>query len=408
MKKIGLVPKIAIGIVLGVLIGSYLPVTVIRITVTFATLFGEFLKFIVPLMILAYVIMGIADLSQGAGKLLGITTVLSYTSTIVAGFLAFIVAINLFPSFIDSTVLSLIGNPEEGRLAPFFKIDIPPILDVTSALVFSFIMGLCISTMKGNKIGYTCYNFFSEFSEIITKVLNTIIVPLLPLFILGTFANMTYSGETVAIVSVLWKVFAIVICLHLLYLTAMFLFAGGLAKKNPFRLIKNQVPGWLAAVGTQSSAACIPVNIGCAEKNGTSKEIREFVIPLCSTIHMAGSIITITSCVTAVLMIFDMPYDFKTMFPLILALGVAMVASPGAPGGAIMSALPFLPIVGINSEGAIASLLIALYITQDSFGTAANVSGDNAIAVMVDVIYKKFIKKSNKTDIEEVREEVNK
>lgn len=407
MKKIGLVPKIAIGIVLGVLIGSYLPVTVIRITVTFATLFGEFLKFIVPLMILAYVIMGIADLSQGAGKLLGITTVLSYTSTIVAGFLAFIVAINLFPSFIDSTVLSLIGNPEEGRLAPFFKIDIPPILDVTSALVFSFIMGLCISTMKGNKIGYTCYNFFSEFSEIITKVLNTIIVPLLPLFILGTFANMTYSGETVAIVSVLWKVFAIVICLHLLYLTAMFLFAGGLAKKNPFRLIRNQVPGWLAAVGTQSSAACIPVNIGCAEKNGTSKEIREFVIPLCSTIHMAGSIITITSCVTAVLMIFDMPYDLKTMFPLILALGVAMVASPGAPGGAIMSALPFLPIVGINSEGAIASLLIALYITQDSFGTAANVSGDNAIAVMVDVIYKKFIKKSSKTDIEEVCEEMN-
>lgn len=407
MKKIGLVPKIAIGIVLGVLIGSYLPVTVIRITVTFAALFGEFLKFIVPLMILAYVIMGIADLSQGAGKLLGITTVLSYTSTIVAGFLAFIVAINLFPSFIDSTVLTLIGNPEEGRLAPFFKIDIPPILDVTSALVFSFIMGLCISTMKGNKIGYTCYNFFSEFSEIITKVLNTIIVPLLPLFILGTFANMTYSGETVAIVSVLWKVFAIVICLHLLYLTAMFLFAGGLAKKNPFRLIKNQVPGWLAAVGTQSSAACIPVNIGCAEKNGTSKEIREFVIPLCSTIHMAGSIITITSCVTAVLMIFDMPYDFKTMFPLILALGVAMVASPGAPGGAIMSALPFLPIVGINSEGAIASLLIALYITQDSFGTAANVSGDNAIAVMVDVIYKKFIKKSSKTNIEEVCEEMN-
>lgn len=407
MKKIGLVPKIAIGIVLGVLIGSYLPVTVIRITVTFATLFGEFLKFIVPLMILAYVIMGIADLSQGAGKLLGITTVLSYTSTIVAGFLAFIVAINLFPSFIDSTVLTLIGNPEEGRLAPFFKIDIPPILDVTSALVFSFIMGLCISTMKGNKIGYTCYNFFSEFSEIITKVLNTIIVPLLPLFILGTFANMTYSGETVAIVSVLWRVFAIVICLHLLYLTAMFLFAGGLAKKNPFRLIRNQVPGWLAAVGTQSSAACIPVNIGCAEKNGTSKEIREFVIPLCSAIHMAGSIITITSCVTAVLMIFDMPYDFKTMFPLILALGVAMVASPGAPGGAIMSALPFLPIVGINSEGAIASLLIALYITQDSFGTAANVSGDNAIAVMVDVIYKKFIKNSSKTNIEEVCEEMN-
>ncbi len=407
MKKIGLIPKIIIGIILGILIGAYLPVTVVRITVTFASLFSEFLRFIVPLMILAFVIMGIADLSQGAGKLLGITTALSYVSTIIAGFLAFIVAISIFPTFIDSTVLSLIGNPEEGQLAPFFEISIPPILDVTSALVFSFIMGLCISTMKGNKIGYTCYNFFSEFSEIITKVLNKIIIPLLPLFIMGTFANMTYSGETFAIVSVLWKVFIIVVCLHLLYLTAMFLFAGGLSKKNPFKLIKNQVPGYLAAVGTQSSAACIPVNIGCAEKNGTTREIREFVIPLCSTIHMAGSIITITSCVTAVLMIFDMPYDLKTMVPLILALGVAMVASPGAPGGAIMSALPFLPIVGISSEGAIASLLIALYITQDSFGTAANVSGDNAIAVIVDVIYKKFIIKNNKIKVEKISEEVN-
>ena len=247
--------------------------------------------------------------------------------------------------------------------------------------------------MKEKTIGITSYNFFSEFSQIITKLLNKVIVPLLPVFIMGTFANMTYSGETFAIVSILWKVFIIVICLHLLYLFAMFLVAGAISKKNPFKLMKNQIPGYLAAVGTQSSAACIPVNINCAKENGTTEEIRGFVIPLCSTIHMAGSIITITSCVTATLMIFNMDYNFSIIFPLILALGVAMVASPGAPGGSIMSALPFLPIAGISSEGAIASLLIALYITQDSFGTAANVSGDNAIAVIVDTIYKKFIKK---------------
>ncbi len=393
MKKLGLVPKIVLGIILGILVGAFLPESIVRIAVTFASIFSEFLKFVVPLMVIAFVIMGIADLKQGAGKLLGITVGLSYVSTIIAGLIAFFVALNLFPSFIDAQAVSLIGNPEEKQLLPFFEIKIPPILDVTSALVFSFILGIGISTMKEKTIGITSYNFFSEFSQIITKLLNKVIVPLLPVFIMGTFANMTYSGETFAIVSILWKVFIIVICLHLLYLFAMFLVAGAISKKNPFKLMKNQIPGYLAAVGTQSSAACIPVNINCAKENGTTEEIRGFVIPLCSTIHMAGSIITITSCVTATLMIFNMDYNFSIIFPLILALGVAMVASPGAPGGSIMSALPFLPIAGISSEGAIASLLIALYITQDSFGTAANVSGDNAIAVIVDTIYKKFIKK---------------
>ena len=393
MKKLGLVPKIVLGIILGILVGAFLPESIVRIAVTFASIFSEFLKFVVPLMVIAFVIMGIADLKQGAGKLLGITVGLSYVSTIIAGLIAFFVALNLFPSFIDAQAVSLIGNPEEKQLLPFFEIKIPPILDVTSALVFSFILGIGISTMKEKTIGITSYNFFSEFSQIITKLLNKVIVPLLPVFIMGTFANMTYSGETFAIVSILWKVFIIVICLHLLYLFAMFLVAGAISKKNPFKLMKNQIPGYLAAVGTQSSAACIPVNINCAKENGTTEEIRGFVIPLCSTIHMAGSIITITSCVTATLMIFNMDYNFSIIFPLILALGVAMVASPGAPGGSIMSALPFLPIAGISSEGAIASLLIALYITQDCFGTAANVSGDNAIAVIVDTIYKKFIKK---------------
>lgn len=399
MKKVGLVPRIIIGIVLGMLIGAFFPVNIIRITVTFASLFSEFLKFIVPLMILTFIISGIADLTQGAGKLLGITTIIAYISTVIAGLLAFVVAINIFPHFVDSTVLDSIGEPGEGQLKPFFIIRIPPLLDVTSALVFSFIMGLCISTMKGHTIGFTIYNFFSDFYKIIIKVLNKVIVPLLPLFIMGTFANMTYSGQMFAIVSVLWKVFLVVLCLHLLYLFVMFLFAGTISKKNPFKLIKNQIPGYLAAIGTQSSTACVPVNISCAEKNGTTREIREFVVPLCSAIHMCGSIITITSCIMSALMIFDMPYGLEAMLPMILALGVAMVASPGVPGGSIMSALPFLPIVGISSEGAIASLLIALYITQDSFGTAANVSGDNAIAVIVDTVYKKFIKEDETENI---------
>jgi Na+/H+-dicarboxylate symporter len=223
-------------------------------------------------------------------------------------------------------------------------------------------------------------------------VLHKVIIPLLPLYICGTFVNMTVSGQTFAILSVLWKVFLTVIILHLTYLVILFCVSGSITKKNPFMLMKNQIPGYLSAIGTQSSAATIPVNLKCAEADGVSKEIRNFVIPLCANIHMAGSMITITCCVTATLLMYQIPVGLNVIVPFIMTLGVAMVASPGAPGGSIMTALPFLPIVGIPADGAMASLLISLYITQDSFGTACNVSGDNAISVVIEMIYQKFIK----------------
>jgi Na+/H+-dicarboxylate symporter len=228
---------------------------------------------------------------------------------------------------------------------------------------------------------------------VINTVLHHAINPLLPLYICGTFVNMTVSGETFVILGVLWKVFLTVIILHLIYITIMFMAGSAVSKKNMITLMKNQIPGYLSAIGTQSSAATIPVNLTCAENDGVSKEIRNFVVPLCSNIHMPGSMITITCCVTAVLLMYGMPHSLSIIVPFIMTLGIAMMASPGAPGGSIMSALPFLPIVGIASESALASLLIALYITQDSFGTACNVSGDNAIAVAVDTIYQKHIKK---------------
>lgn len=392
-KKIGLVPKLIMAIVLGIVVGMTMPALVIQVLVTFSSLFSSFLKFIIPFMIIGFVVMGIADLAQGAGKLLGITTAIAYASTVVAGTIAFFTAITLFPKFIDASSVATIANPEEGMLSPLFTIPLDAMLDVTAAIVFAFLMGLSISALKSKGKGDTTYNLFKEFSEIISGILEKVIIPLLPLYIMGTFANMSYSGQVFSVLSVFWKVFAVVIILHILYVSLFFVLAGITGKKNPFMMIKNQVPGYLTAIGTQSSAATIPVNIECANKNGVSKEIAEFVVPLCATIHLAGSIITVTSCVTAVLMMNSMDYSISLMMPFIMTLGIAMVAAPGAPGGAIMSALPFLPMVGIGTDTAIASLLIALYITQDSFGTAANVSGDNAIAVIVDSIYKKFIKK---------------
>ena len=391
-KKIGLVPKLIMGIIVGIIIGTYCPAPVIQVLVTISGLFSAFLSFVIPFIIIGFVTAGIADLATGAGKLLGITTGIAYGSTLVAGTIAFIVASTLFPKFINAEVASQIGDPSAGQLSAIFSIPLEPMIDVTAAIVFAFMMGLGISSLRNKGKGDVLYKFFNDFQDIVTATLSTIIIPLLPLYIAGTFANIAYAGQVWSILGVFWKVFVTVIPLHFIYLIGQFSFAGAIGKKNPFTMLKNQVPGYLTAIGTQSSAATIPVNVECAEKNGVSKQIREFVVPLCATIHLSGSMISITCFTTAVLMMNNMPHGFNVLFPYIAMLGIAMVAAPGAPGGAIMSALPFLPMVGIPSEGGLASLMIALYLTQDSFGTACNVSGDNAIAVIVDRINDKLFK----------------
>ena len=279
-----------------------------------------------------------------------------------------------------------------------------PLLDTLSAVVLAFILGLCLSTMRGKEIGDSLYNVMKDFSGIIDKVLHVVIIPLLPLYICGTFTNMTYSGKTFAILSILWKVFLVVIAMHLIYICIQFLVAGLISKKNPVTLIRNQIPGYATAIGTQSSAATIPVNLQCAAKDGILEEIRNFVVPLCANIHMAGSMITITACATAVCLMYQLPISLGTVVPFIITLGIAMVASPGAPGGSIMTALPFLYMVfGTEAgdvNGPICAIMVALYITQDSFGTACNVSGDNAIGTIVDTIYRKFIMKGTAVEQE--------
>ena len=396
--KIGLVPKLIIAIIVGILFGQFLPEGFCRFVVTLSGFFSTFLKFVIPLMILAYVTMGIADLSQGAGKLLLITVALAYGSTLIAGSASYLVSSSLFPHFMSEGALDQIAATADASLTPYFSITLSPVMDTLSAVALAFVMGLCLSSMRGKEMGNSLYNGMSDFSKIIDKVLHTIIIPLLPLYICGTFTDMTISGKTFAILSILWKVFLVVIIMHLICITIQFVIAGTVSKKNPFTLIKNQIPGYTTALGTQSSAATIPVNLECAKNDGVCEQIRNFVVPLCANIHMAGSMITITACATAVCLMNQLPISLGTVVPFIMTLGGAMVASPGAPGGSIMTALPFLYMVfgaeAGDPDGAICAIMVALYITQDSFGTACNVSGDNAIGVIVDTIYKKFIVKT--------------
>lgn len=382
MKKLGLLPKLIIAIILGIIIGSVGPKWSVQTLATFNGLFGNFLSFTIPLIIVGFVAPGIGELGEKAGKLLGITALIAYVSTIFSGSLAYFTSSVVLPRILAGESLNVDAvNPEKALLEPFFTVEMPPIFGVMTALLIAFTIGLGIAAVKSEAIK----KVMQEFQAIIEKLISKIIIPLLPFHILGIFANMTHAGQVVTILSVFSRVFIMVILLHLTVLVIQFIVGGTFAGGNPFRLLKNMIPAYLTAIGTQSSAATIPVTLAQTKKNGVQDEVAEFVVPLCATIHLSGSTITLVSCSIAIMMLNNMPVSFASMFPFILMLGITMVAAPGVPGGAVMAALGILESM-LGFPQALLSLMIALYVAQDSFGTATNVTGDGAIALLVNKI----------------------
>lgn len=379
MKKFGLLPKIIIAIILGVIVGTISPTWFIRIFVTFNDLFGNFLGFIIPLIIIGFIAPGIGTLGKGAGKLLGITTGVAYLSTIIAGVFAFLAAKTLYPTLLANQRLTSLENPEEALIGGFFNIEMEPMMGVMTALLLAFTLGIGMAVIKGN----TLQNAMIEFRSIIEKVIEKIIIPLLPLHIFGIFANMTKGGQVGTILSVFLKVFVMIIALHLLYLLLQYTTAGTLSKQNPLLLLKKMLPAYFTALGTQSSAATIPVTLKQAKTLGAREKVADFSIPLLATIHLSGSTITLTSCAMAIMLLQGQAMTFLTMLPFILMLGVTMVAAPGVPGGAVMAALGLLETM-LGFDPTMISLMIALYLAQDSFGTACNVTGDGAITIIAD------------------------
>ena len=385
--NLGLLPKLIAAIAIGIIVGiiakkANLPI-IIQIGATFNSIFGNFLGFCIPLIIIGFVAPGIADLGQGAGKTLAITAGIAYLSTIIAGSFAYIVDSAVFPHFlkVGSIVMDNAQNAEDTMLSGLFTVEMPPLMGVMTALITSFIMGIGIAATGSE----TLRKVFHEFQRIVEGVVAKVLIPLLPFHIYGIFANMTYAGTVAEIMSVFAKVFVLIIIMHLCIILFQYIVAGTASKKNPFGLIKNMVPAYMTAIGTQSSAATIPVTLECTKKNGCLGKIADFVIPLCATIHLSGSTITLTSCSIAVMMLNGWNVTFGQMLPFILMLGITMVAAPGVPGGAVMAALGILEsMLGFNQN--MLTLMIALYIAQDSFGTACNVTGDGAIAMLMNAI----------------------
>jgi len=379
MRKFGLLPRLILAIVLGIVIGSFAPEWVVRVLATFNGIFGNFLGFAIPLIIIGFVAPGIGELGAGAGRLLAITAGIAYVSTIISGLAAYFTSSTILPIFLNPGSLAVNAeNPEEALVSGFFNVDMPPIFGVMTALLIAFTIGIGISVIKGD----TIKKFMKEFQQIIEKLISNIVIPLLPFHILGIFANMTYGGQVATIISVFARVFAMIITLHIIIIIFQYIVGGAFAGGNPFRLLKNMIPAYFTAIGTQSSAATIPVTLEQTKKNGINEGVADFVIPLCATIHLSGSTITLVSCSMAVMMLNGMAISLAKMFPFILMLGITMVAAPGVPGGAVMAALGLLEsMLGFDQN--LLALMIALYLAQDSFGTACNVTGDGAIALIV-------------------------
>lgn len=380
--------KIIIAIILGIAAGFVFSqfsfgIVLAKILMIFNSIFSNFLSFIIPLLIIGLVAPGIGHLGRDAGKLLLITIAVAYAFTIFSGFSTYGVTSLIYPHMLDgASLISPDANVENG-IKPYFTIDMPPIMSVTSALIFAFVLGFGLAVTKTDKI----MNVIDDLRVIINKIISSVIIPLLPLYILTIFMSITYVGEIGKVLAVFIKIIVLIFILTVILLLIFFSIAGIVAKKNPLTLLKRMLPAYVTALGTSSSAATIPVTLESTLSNGVRNSIASFVVPLCATINLSGSMLKIVACSLAIIYTTGMDISFSQYAAFIFTLAVAMVAAPGVPGGAIMTALaPLGSVLGFSQETN--ALMIALYIVMDSFGTATNVTGDGAIAVILDKIYK--------------------
>ena len=379
--KLGLLPRIIIAIDLGIVCGLFFPGWIVRIFLTVNSLFGNFLNFIIPLLILGLVAPGIADLGKGAGRLLLITALLAYGFTLFSGFFTYFTCDLSYPWLLNtSDKLSAVAD-NTVALQPYFTVEMPAVMGVMSALILAFTLGLGMSVIDGNRLK----SVMDDFKDIINQVITAVIIPVLPLYIFGIFLNMTNSGQVAGVMNVFLKIIVVIFVMTVVLLFIQFFIAGMVGKKNPLRLFRNMLPAYMTALGTQSSAATIPVTLEQTIRNGVRPDLAGFVIPLCATIHLSGSTMKIVACSMAIMLMSGMEINFAQFAGFIMMLGIAMVAAPGVPGGAIMAALGLLQSM-LGFDETAQGLMIALYIAMDSFGTATNVTGDGAIAVIVDRI----------------------
>ena len=381
--KLGLFPKVVIAIVIGALLGLILPDVVVRIMKTFNVLFAQLLKFVVPLLVLGLVTPSIANLGRGAGKMLLTVMLIAYCSTVCGALFSYGISSNILPMYLTPGELSAEAVAEKEFL-PYIDLKIPPICDIMTALVLSFVIGVGIifTGANGLKKG------FEEFGEIVKLTIEKVIIPFLPIYIFTMICEMSAKGVIDVVLGTGFKVILTGVVLSILYLIVQYCIAGIIARKNPLKMIWNIIPAYLTGFSICSSSACIPVTYECTLKNGVRKDIADFVIPLCSTVHMCGSTIKLTVTSVAVAYMFGEPIGISLFIQFALMQAIAAVAAPGVMGGVLMASVGLLGTV-LGFSDTMTTLMMTIYLALDGYGPAVNVSGDSAIAVITDRLFAK-------------------
>lgn len=378
--RFSLLPCVVLAIAAGIVCGFFLPDWITRIFMTFNAIFGQLLGFVIPLLILGLVAPGIADLGENAGRLLLLTAALAYLFTLISGFGTYLAGRSLFPTLLAGSE-TVLPDGDAVQTAPYFTVGMPPLMSVMSALVLAFVLGLGMAYTHSMRLK----GVMEDFKRIVELTIERVIIPLLPLYIFGIFLQMTRSGQVAGVLGVFVKLIVVIFGMTVLLLLFQFAAAGVAARRNPLRMLRTMLTAYVTALGTQSSAATIPVTLAQTVKLGVRPELASFVVPLCATIHLSGSMMKITACALAVSLLAGLDISAGTFAGFILLLAVTMIAAPGVPGGAIMAALAALESV-LGFDETLCGLMIATYIAMDSFGTATNVTGDGAVAVIVDAI----------------------
>ncbi len=375
-----LILKIFLAAIIGALIGTVAPEWVARGFNTISMLFESFIKFLIPLIILFFIAEGLAQLQKKSNKIVTAILSLAFISTLLAGLMAVFVGLEIIPLF----SLMPVEMAQSGQFPPYFKLPLIPIMDILPALLLAFIIGIGLQYTHGQ----TTQQLIHDGHNILHLLLKNIVIPILPLYILSIFVSFSASGIIVNTFASYIGVLSLVIILQITWLLTLYVIAGIISKQNPFTLLRNMLPAYVTAFGTMSSVSTIPVSIRANKKNNVHESIVNVTVPLCATIHLSGSIITILTCSLAVLhLVPGLPtVGFSQILLALLLLSVVMIAAPGVPGGGVMASLGVLTLMFGFNEDAI-GLMIALYMTQDSFGTATNVTGDGAISVIVDRWY---------------------
>lgn len=390
--------KIIIAIILGIVCSFFFPEWLARVFATFNGLFSGFLGFFVPVLIFALITPAIASLGHGAGKWLGVTAGIAYVSTVISGLVAFGVSQAVYPWLLKGTSMVKAVDIEEAAISPYFKVDMPAPLEVMSALLLAFTVGIAMAAIRAN----TLQSGAEELRDVVMRVIERFIIPLLPLYIFGVFLTMGMNGNLKTTLTAFGKVLVLATIMTWVVLLIQYLLVGAYARINPFTALKNMLPAYFTALGTSSSAATIPVTLKAVRKNGVTQSVADFVVPLCATVHLSGSMQKIALFAFSIVYMTNLDMTPGVAMGFIFLLGIMMVAAPGVPGGAIMAAVGLLQSQLGFDDGQVA-LMIAAYIAIDSFGTACNVTGDGAIALAVNKLARGELRKSDS----QVRSEVS-